>query len=36
MSEVNRLIWRDGEFVKWEDATVHVLAQSLQDRKSGG
>ncbi len=30
MSEVNRLIWRDGEFVKWEDATVHVLAQSLQ------
>lgn len=30
MSEVNRLIWRDGEFVKWADATVHVLAQSLQ------
>lgn len=30
MSEVNRLIWRDGEFVKWADATVHVLSQSLQ------
>ena len=25
-----RTIWRDGEFVAWEDATVHVLAQSLQ------
>ncbi|MBF66192.1 MAG: hypothetical protein CMQ29_00660 [Gammaproteobacteria bacterium] len=25
-----RVIWRDGEFVPWEDATVHVLAQSLQ------
>ena len=28
MSE--RFIWRDGEFVAWRDATVHVLAQSLQ------
>ena len=28
MSE--RTIWRDGEFVPWQDATVHVLAQSLQ------
>ena len=28
MSE--RIIWRDGEFVAWQDATVHVLAQSLQ------
>ena len=28
MSE--RIIWRDGEFVAWRDATVHVLAQSLQ------
>ena len=28
MSE--RTIWRDGEFVPWRDATVHVLAQSLQ------
>lgn len=28
MSE--RAIWRDGEFVPWEDATVHVLSQSLQ------
>ena len=28
MSE--RVIWRDGEFVAWRDATVHVLAQSLQ------
>ncbi|MDE0039956.1 MAG: aminotransferase class IV [Gammaproteobacteria bacterium] len=26
----NRKIWRDGEFIAWEDATVHVLAQSLQ------
>ena len=25
-----RVIWRDGEFVPWQDATVHVLAQSLQ------
>lgn len=25
-----RTIWRDGEFVPWQDATVHVLAQSLQ------
>lgn len=23
-------IWRDGAFVAWQDATVHVLAQSLQ------
>ena len=28
MSE--RVIWRDGEFVAWRNATVHVLAQSLQ------
>ena len=26
----DRKIWRDGEFVAWRDATVHVLAQSLQ------
>jgi branched-chain amino acid aminotransferase len=26
----DRTIWRNGEFVAWEDATVHVLAQSLQ------
>ena len=25
-----RTIWRDGEFVAWRDATVHVLSQSLQ------
>ena len=25
-----RAIWRDGEFVPWHQATVHVLAQSLQ------
>lgn len=25
-----RTIWRDGEFIAWEDATVHVLSQSLQ------
>ena len=23
-------IWRDGEFVRWEDATVHVLSHSMQ------
>lgn len=23
-------IWRDGEFVRWQDATVHVLAHSMQ------
>ena len=23
-------IWRDGEFIKWKDATVHVLAHSMQ------
>ena len=23
-------IWRDGEFIRWEDATVHVLAHSMQ------
>ncbi|NIP13562.1 MAG: hypothetical protein GWM88_01995 [Pseudomonadales bacterium] len=26
----DRVIWRNGEFVPWADATVHVLAQSLQ------
>lgn len=25
-----RTIWHDGHFVRWRDATVHVLAQSLQ------
>lgn len=30
MSAVERWIWRDGEFVAWADATVHVLSQSLQ------
>lgn len=30
MAEVNRKIWRDGEFVAWQEATVHVFAQSLQ------
>ena len=25
-----RNIWRDGQFIDWQDATVHVLAQSLQ------
>ncbi len=28
--EATRWIWRDGEFVAWEDATVHVLAHSMQ------
>jgi branched-chain amino acid aminotransferase len=23
-------VWRDGDFVRWEDATVHVLAHSMQ------
>ena len=27
---VDRLIWRDGEFVPWEQATVHILSHSLQ------
>ena len=30
MATADRLIWRDGEFVGWADATVHILAQSLQ------
>jgi len=28
--EVDRLIWLDGEFVPWRDATVHVLSHSAQ------
>ncbi len=27
---MNRQIWYDGRFIAWEDATVHVLAQSIQ------
>ena len=23
-------IWRDGEFVRWDDANVHVLSHSMQ------
>ena len=30
METKDRLIWRDGELIPWADATVHVLAQSLQ------
>lgn len=30
MKPVDRVVWRDGEFVPWGDATVHILAQSLQ------
>ena len=30
METKDRLIWRDGAFVPWKDATVHFLAQSLQ------
>ena len=26
----DRTIWRDGQFIPWQDATVHVLSQSLQ------
>ncbi len=28
--KISRPIWVDGEFVAWEDATVHVLSHSLQ------
>ena len=27
---MNRTIWHDGQFIPWADATVHVLAQSIQ------
>lgn len=30
MVTADRVIWRDGTFVAWADATVHILAQSLQ------
>lgn len=30
MAAQGRVIWRDGEFVPWAEANVHVLAQSLQ------
>ncbi len=30
MTHPSRKIWRDGEFIQWEQATVHVLSQSLQ------
>lgn len=30
METQNRLIWRDGNFIKWGEATVHILSQSLQ------
>src|SRR5947209_3116869 len=32
MAKINETdwIWRDGEFVRWADATVHVLCHSLQ------
>ena len=30
MATADRMVWRDGEFVVWADATVHILAQSLQ------
>ena len=28
--EIDRLIWLDGEFVPWEQATIHVLSHSIQ------
>ena len=28
--EIDRLIWLDGEFVAWRNATVHVLSHSVQ------
>lgn len=30
METQDRLIWRDGNFIQWGDATVHILSQSLQ------
>jgi branched-chain amino acid aminotransferase len=30
MNTNERLIWRDGNFVPWQEATVHILSQSLQ------
>ncbi len=32
MSAINKTewIWRDGEFIRWDDANVHVLSHSLQ------
>ncbi len=30
METADRLIWRDGNFIKWRDATIHILSQSLQ------
>ena len=30
MSDIDRWVWRDGEFVRWGEATVHILSQSLQ------
>jgi len=30
MSAPNRKIWRDGELIDWNDATVHILSHSLQ------
>ncbi len=31
-SEITQVdwIWRDGEIIRWEDATVHVLSHSVQ------
>ncbi len=31
-SEITRVewIWKDGEFIRWEDATVHILSHSVQ------
>ena len=30
MKGTDRVVWKDGDFVPWSDATVHILAQSLQ------
>ena len=30
IADIDRLIWLDGEFVRWREATVHVLSHSLQ------
>ena len=28
--ESSEWVWRDGEFVRWEDATVHLLSLAVQ------
>lgn len=30
METPDRLIWHDGKFIRWQEATVHILSQSVQ------